>query len=461
MKKFFILLVFSSSLFTLCKGQYSVLSNFSGTNSDWPEGSLTLSDGKLYGMTYYGGATSNGNIFSIDTDGNNYKDLFDFDGTNGEYPKGALTLSGSKLYGMTFQGGILGIGNIFSIDTDGNNFKDLYDFGGPGNAYPTGSLTLIGSLLYGMTGGGGANSDGNIFSIDTNGGGYRDLFDFNNTNGGGPYSSLILSGNKFYGTAGYGGAHECGVAFSVDTNGTNYKVLINFDTINGAYPGGDLTLLGNRLYGMTDEGGVYDSGCVFSIDTDGNEYKDLFNFNGYDGRFPSNSSLTLVGGTLYGTTSQGGLNGVGVIFSIDTNGEGFTDLFDNFDSTNGEAPSGVINCGDILYGMTQVGGDVFDQGVIFEYKQIGLGVDKITTNKGVINVYPNPSNGTFTLSLLNSNETCKVEVYNVMGQQVMNEELIGKNTQIDLSNQSAGVYLYRVLTESGELVGSGKVVLQK
>jgi uncharacterized repeat protein (TIGR03803 family) len=462
-----LLLALSSSLFTFCEGQYSVLFNFNGTNGEWPEGSLTLSGGKLFGMTYYGGPSSIGNIFSVDTNGNNYKDLYDFNGTDGAYPEGEVTISGSKLYGMTSMGGASSIGNIFSMDTNGNGIKDLYDFSS-GNSFPegVGSLILSGCLLYGMTEACGTNNDGNIFCIDTNGNGYRDLFDFNNIDGGAPQGSLTLSGDKLYGMTLNGGTHTCGVVFSVDTNGSNYKVLLNFDSANGAYPDGDLTIHGGTLYGMADGGGLYNSGCIFSIDTNGSNYKDLFDFNGPDGRFPKSSSLTLVGSMLYSTTSQGGLNGVGVISSIDTSGSNFSELFNDFDNINGESPSGVINDGNILYGMAKLGG-ANSEGVIFKFKEVGLGVSNVPIKNDVINIYPNPSNGIFTIVIASEAKQSrnKVEVYNMLGEKVYSSILpqipVGALNRIDLSNQPNGIYLYRVIANTGELMGEGKMIIQK
>ena len=46
-----------------------------------------------------------GNIFSINTDGRGYQNLLSFSGSNGQYPRGSLTVSGSTLYGMTESGG--------------------------------------------------------------------------------------------------------------------------------------------------------------------------------------------------------------------------------------------------------------------------------------------------------------------------------------------------------------------
>jgi hypothetical protein len=86
---------------------------------------------------------------------------------------------------------------------------------------------------------------------------------------------------------------------------------------------------------------------------------------------------------------------------------------------------------------------------------------------GKVKVYPNPNNGYFTISLshaeLVSASQSRIEIYNVLGEQVYNATLkqVQGDNLIDLSNQSNGVYFYRVITEDGNLVGSGKIVITK
>jgi len=90
------------------------------------------------------------------------------------------------------------------------------------------------------------------------------------------------------------------------------------------------------------------------------------------------------------------------------------------------------------------------------------GTNKITSNSGAITVYPNPNNGMFTIQSSVINGQWSVEVYNVLGQQVYSTSNIQHSTfDIDLSSQPDGVYLYRVLTSTGSLLGQGKIVIQK
>jgi hypothetical protein len=53
-----------------------------------------------------------------------------------------------------------------------------------------------------------------------------------------------------------------------------------------------------------------------------------------------------------------------------------------------------------------------------------------------------------------------IEIYNVLGENVYQSKINSTNTEINL-NQPNGIYFYRVITESGSLLGEGKIVIQK
>lgn len=89
------------------------------------------------------------------------------------------------------------------------------------------------------------------------------------------------------------------------------------------------------------------------------------------------------------------------------------------------------------------------------------GINEIKENEEGVKVYPNPNNGSFTISLSNITDKCNVEIYNVLGESIYKAGLNSDNTEINLGGQSAGVYFYRVLKETGELVASGKIVVEK
>ena len=96
----------------------------------------------------------------------------------------------------------------------------------------------------------------------------------------------------------------------------------------GKYPQAPLIDVGGTLYGTTNNGGTFRDpktcyfgcGTVFSITTSG-VVKVLHSFGGAeDGKYPAQAGLVDVGGTLYGTTSAGGAFGDGTVFSITTGG---------------------------------------------------------------------------------------------------------------------------------------------
>ena len=86
--------------------------NPDGANPQY--GSLIRSGSTFYGMTYGGGTSNAGTLFSSDLSGN-VTTLHSFTGSDGSYPEGSLILSGSTLYGMTYQGGSSNAGTIFKF----------------------------------------------------------------------------------------------------------------------------------------------------------------------------------------------------------------------------------------------------------------------------------------------------------------------------------------------------------
>lgn len=254
-----------------------------------------------------------------------------------------------------------------------------------------------------------------------------------------------------------GGSIGNGLIFSIQTNGTNYKDLLNFSGTNGADPEGSLILAGDTLYGVTDEGGTGD-GNIFSIQTNGSNYKNLFIFNGANGANPT-GSLIIQGDTLFGMASMGGVNNSGCIFSIQTNGNGYTKLFD-FKQADGTIPRGALTySSNSLYGMTYSGG-AGNLGLIFRFNGT-TSIESIFNSNANITIYPNPSNGLYTIEMKNEyGITLNIVVYNVLGKQIMSEKIPTNNEKliIDLSNQLNGIYFYKVYLEDGSEIGSGKML---
>ena len=59
-----------------------------------------------------------------------------------------------------------------------------------------------------------------------------------------------------------------------------FKNLHTFNDTTGEVPDGTLTYYNGILYGMTAGGGPAGNGVIFSINTDGTGYQELFYFDG-------------------------------------------------------------------------------------------------------------------------------------------------------------------------------------
>ena len=106
---------FSSKLMLMAPDLGSCTASLVLTVQD-PLGALTLVGSSLYGSTLQGGASNDGTIFEIGTDGTGFTTLASFDGTNGESPEGGLVFNNSTLYGTASDGGVYSDGTVFALN---------------------------------------------------------------------------------------------------------------------------------------------------------------------------------------------------------------------------------------------------------------------------------------------------------------------------------------------------------
>lgn len=347
------------------------LYDLDATSGTYPYGSLTVLNDVLYGIGSSDGINTSGTIFKYNPAGaGTFTKLHDLDsGSGGYFPYDSLTLSGSVFYGTTSYGGTSGTGTIFSYNPAGlGTYTTLYSLSGSDGDQPEGSLVLVGGVFYGMTNLGGANSFGTIFSYDPAGAGtFTKLYDFDGTDGRRPYGSLVSYNSKLYGATLLGGVGNAGVLFSYDPAGAGtFAKLYDFDTTNGANPRDALTVYNSKLYGLTQAGGLNSIGVIFSYDPAGaGTFTKLYDFDGTNGSTPY-GSLTVSDDVLYGMTNGGGDNSMGVVFSYDPAGAGTFAKLHDFDGANtGSRPYGSVTfLNGLMYGLTNDGG-VNDAGAIF------------------------------------------------------------------------------------------------
>ena len=74
------------------------------------------------------------------------------------------------------------------------------------------------------------------------------------------------------------------------------------------------------------------------------------------------------------------------------------------------------------------------------------------TDHGLV-IYPNPNNGKFTVE-----GKGELTIYNALGEKIIFQTLLNKNTEIDLGDIPKGLYQFRLLSESGKMRG-GKFII--
>jgi uncharacterized repeat protein (TIGR03803 family) len=201
---------------------------------------------------------------------------------------------------------------------------------------------------------------------------YTVLKSFNGSDGACPNAGVTLSGTVLYGTTRGGGSNNRGTVFKMNTDGTGYTVLKNFKDSDGYEPKAGVTLSGTVLYGTTEfQGGSNGCGTVFKVNTDGTGFTVLKTLKGADGMCPR-AGVTLSGSVLYGTTSYGGRNNLGAIFKVNTDGTSYT-VLRSFRGSDGERPlAGLTLSGNVLYGTTEMGGSN-ECGTVFKMNTDGTG----------------------------------------------------------------------------------------
>jgi len=371
---------------------YNVLHNFSrGIDGAQPQATLTRDqEGNFYG-------TANNTVFKLANKGSGWvlNPLYVFHlGYDGYYAASPVTIGpDGTLYGTTYQGGNLnlcpgggggvpGCGAVYNVKPVARvpasvlafwSETVLYAFNGPPNdgEYPLYSALIFDQEgnLYGTTSSGGSSGGGTVFELAPSGGWTETiLHNFDNGPGGStPYAGVIMDkAGNLYGTT---SNRDAVYQLSPTQNGWVETVLHSFqgDDGWGAYGGLVMDQFGN-LYGATFGGGANDSGVIYELSPslDGWTYRILYNFSGGGGPY---DTLTLdAAGSLYGTATYCGANGLGMVFKLtQSNGTWtLTDLQD-FSSDTEWAPVGGVtfDTNGNLYG-TASGGGLYGWGVVWQ-----------------------------------------------------------------------------------------------
>ena len=254
-----------------------------------------LADGKgnLYSSCFsfgqnYGGAVGE---LSPGTSGWKERNLFDFclhprNGIcfGGNLPQYALASdTAGNLYGVTTEGGAHKVGVAFELELTAEGWQEhvLHSFlAFSGDGYPPSAGVVVDGSgnVYGTTfQGGNGDNNGTVYELSRQQDGHWKetiLYDFHNADqdGGSPRGGLVFDkAGSLYGTTTAGGDASClcGVVFKMTPQSSGkwkYQVLHRFTGSDGYSPQAGVILddKGN-LYGTTTEGGPGGYGVVYEI----------------------------------------------------------------------------------------------------------------------------------------------------------------------------------------------------
>lgn len=206
---------------------------------------------------------------------------------------------------------------------------------------------------------------------------YKVIYTFKGgMDGAQPASDLLDVDGKLYGTTFYGGDVSsrfcyfgCGTVFETTTTGA-VRVAHHFGGYpnDGADPAAGLIAFDGELYGTTTNGGADGTGTVYTMSSAGKE-KLVYSFasgapGDVDGRYPA-SDLLAVKGVLYGTSEYGGkytcysVNTCGTVFKVTTSGKETVLYSFRYNPSQGDGfwpRAGLVAINALLYGTAVQGG---------------------------------------------------------------------------------------------------------
>ncbi len=348
--------VAQTSNFTL-----KTLHSFSGIVGTYPTGSLVKSaDGTLYSVAG-AGKTGSGIVYSITLEGDFHVVHVFEGGAEGGGPLNVILHDGA-LYGTTGAAGANGFGTAFKLTKAGKiNTTHAFD-GGDGNQIGPLAFYADGTFL-GTSGIGGDGGWGEVFSISPQGDvSILHSFSFGDPDQEYPISLVLGADGNYYGTnlgiAEYaGGSGQAGTIWKLTPTGT-FTTLHVFDWADGAQPlSAPIQGLDGNLYGTTSNGGPSGNGVVYRISPSG-LYSIVYAFSGgADGSSPRGGIIWGSTGNLYGSTYSGGDSGWGTLFEVTTSGS-LTTLHEFSGRIDGGSPDAALleTSPGVFVGSTESGG---------------------------------------------------------------------------------------------------------
>ena len=255
-------------------------------------------------------------------------------------------------------------------------YSVLKTFQSQGDHPWAGVIQASDGFYYGTTLSGGPAGQGTVYRVAADGA-FSTLHVFTGADGGHPRARLLQgSDGRLYGTTWGGGSGGGGTIFHISPDGTGFAVVHAFAPIlgEGSAPYAEVFEASDGdLYGTTNQGGANGVGTIFRLDLESGELTTLHSFDTEDGGFyPDAGVIQASDGNLYGATTNGGDHMKGTLFRIETDGDLFTTVH-HFDIADGYGVGASLLQGSdgALYGNAE-GGGAGDHGAVFRFDPSSL-----------------------------------------------------------------------------------------
>jgi len=341
---------------------YSILHH----SEAYPAYNLVILGDVLYGTELWGGIYGDGRLFSINTDGSDYKSLYDF--TSAEYDPASLAVHDSVLYGTTrYNGG----GILFKYDLRSNGPWTKLAKLNCSFSFPQHSIVISDGVIYGTVFA-SLSGEGRIFRINIDGTGYKALLETNN------FTYKLVCHEGYLYCLSWGNWNSTSpppsTLYRIKTDGTDYKLLHTFTGgVDGSVVRCNLVLVGGKIYSMTWRGGAYDAGIFYRINPDGTGFEVIADIPDIGGQtWPSNYIQNIAYSEPYIYATQGGDLDENCLL-LRVNEEDFEILWEFESSLEGYNPWDFVIDDGIIYGSTSKGG-WYNYGVIYKYRIDSLGI---------------------------------------------------------------------------------------
>ena len=93
-----------------------------------------------------------------------------------------------------------------------------------------------------------------------------------------------------------------------------------------------------------------------------------------------------------------------------------------------------------------------------DYLDATLGIDDVAEPVHTIRIYPNPSNGIFSVALANNTLILEYQVYNTLGQVVASGTVRESDNSIDMSSKANGVYVIKFNGATNNTITTHRIV---